>query len=260
MAGMNFVGVDLAWGNRNATGLCVVSDGEVIASCRKRSLEEIGAWLDPYVGGDCVVAVDAPLIVANESGRRPCESTISHCFGARHAGAHSTNLANPVFRSGGRAAELARRLSLDTDPLEVPGGSGRWAIEVYPHAALVGLFDLPLTLKYKAKARRGKDERREAFKRCRCLLESLADADPPLDLRASSHWDALTREIDAAGTGAALDRAEDEMDAYICVYVGMLFHSKGLTSSRIVGDTASGYIVTPVTEALGLCLDASAHG
>lgn len=257
---MNVVGVDLAWGENGGTGLCVVADGVVVDSCRRGSLDDIVTWMEPYVVGDCVVAIDAPLIVCNEKGRRPCESVISRCFGARHASTHSSNLTNPSFRTGGRAADLARRLDLDTDPRELPHRSGRWAIEVYPHTALVAVFDLPVTLKYKAKRGRTVESRRAEFLSCMSLLESLSAADPPLDLTEFMPWLTLRRQVASATTGAALDRAEDEIDAYICAYTGMLFWTHGTSRSRVVGDIATGYIVTPVTEELGALLDAAGSG
>lgn len=257
---MKFVGVDLAWGEVASTGLCAVFSGKVVDSCRRRSLDDILEWLGPHVEGDCVVAIDAPLIVRNETGTRPCERAMSRCFGNRQAGPHPSNLSNPSFRGGGRAAELARRLGLDPDPTALPHGRGRWAIEVYPHAALVALFDLPLTLKYKAKKGRTLEGRRAAFQSCFSLMETLTTAEPGLDLLESHHWLSLKEEISGAKTGAALDRAEDEMDAYLCAYVAMLFWAHGTDRSRVVGDTETGYIVTPVTKELGGMLDALAVG
>ena len=252
---MNFIGVDLAWGERNGTGLCVVSkDGVIDATCR-RTLDEIVSWLDPYTNVDCLVAIDAPLIVQNPSGRRPCEDLISRCFGRYEAAAHSSNLANPSFRTGGRASELARRLALDTDPSLTIGSPTCRAIEVYPHTALVALFGLPRTLKYKGKRGRTLAGRQQEFATCAALLESLSAANPPLDLGASQRWIELTEEIRLAQTGAGLDRAEDELDSYICAYTALYYWTHGLDRCRIFGETETGYIVTPVSVDQGAWLD-----
>ena len=205
------LGVDLAWGERNGTGLCVLSKDRVINATRLRTLDDIVDWLNPYTTADCVVAIDAPMIVRNVSGRRPCEDLISRCFGRYEAAAHSSNLSNPSFRTGGRGSELARRLALDTNPLLTAGGPTRRALEVYPHTALVALFGLPCTLKYKGKRGRTVAARKQEFARCVEFLESLSAADPPLDLGASQRWMELTDEIRSAPTGAGLDRAEDRV-------------------------------------------------
>jgi predicted RNase H-like nuclease len=65
-------------------------------------------------------------------------------------------------------------------------------------------------------------------------------------------------EITTATTGAALDRAEDELDAYICAYISLYYWTHGLTRCRVVGDTMSGYIVTPVSQEQAACLDQQA--
>lgn len=252
-----FIGVDLAWGEKAGTGLCVIVGDTVLASGRSTTLDDIAAWLEPYTRGTCVVAIDAPLIVRNESGRRTCEQLISRCFGGFHASAHSSNLKLPAFRAGVRAWNLAQHLNLDTDPAFEGATGGRWAIEVYPHTALVSLFDLPVTLKYKAKRGRPVEVRRNEFTRCIDCLESLVAFDPPVRLSTSPSWLALKEEILAAPTGAALDRAEDELDAYICAYTAAYYWTHGTSRCRVVGDTEHGYIVTPVSDDIGALLDAA---
>ena len=252
---MNFIGVDLAWGERSGTGLCVLSPDEVVASARLHNLNDIADWISRYSSRDCLVAIDAPMIVRNQTGRRPCESLISRCFGRYEASAHSSNLANPSFKTGGRANELVRLLGLDTSPVFSTRSSVRRAIEVYPHTALVALFDLPTTLKYKAKRSRTVQSRLQAFEVCIELMESLSTAEPPLDLNGTRFWRDLTTEINCCATGAALDRAEDELDGYICAYTALYYWYHGLDRCRIVGDTSSGYIVTPVSSDQAKWLD-----
>ncbi len=44
---MNFAGLDLAWGERSGTGLCVLSREHVVDATRLRSLDDIVSWLTP---------------------------------------------------------------------------------------------------------------------------------------------------------------------------------------------------------------------
>jgi predicted RNase H-like nuclease len=255
MADPSFVGVDLAWGERNGTGLCVLCGGRVVDSARRVALDDIADWLRDHTSGDCIVAIDAPLIVSNLTGRRPCEALISGCFARYDAGAHSSNLSNPAFRDGGRAAALARCLGLDTDPAWDRTAPLRRAIEVYPHPALVVLFGLHKTLKYKARRGRTLATRKAAFETAAQHLESLVAADPPLHLRASHRWTDVMTEIRSATTSAALDRAENEFDAYVCAYVAAYYWRHGDARCRAVGDVETGYIVTPVSAEHGAWLD-----
>ncbi len=65
----------------------------------------------------------------------------------------------------------------------------------------------------------------------------------------------LTDEIRSAPTGAGLDRAEDELDSYICAYTALYYWTHGLDRCRIFGETDTGYIVTPVSVDQGAWLD-----
>ncbi len=252
---MRIIGVDLAWGSRNPSGLCAVENGRAVDSTLLRTDSELLDWLWPQTRGPCVVAFDAPLVVTNPTGARDCERTITRCFGRFHAGCHPSNLAR---MPDPRAARLARQLGLDPDPTFPPGDrSVRRAVEVYPNAALVALFDLQCTLKYKARAGRSVPSRHVAFTALTRLLTQLADRDPPLDVRALPRWNELTTVATTSPVGAALDRAEDELDAIVCAYVALYLWAHGTARSRIVGSATDGYIVTPVTPQLAQWLDAA---
>src|SRR6478735_2740744 len=146
---MYFVGVDLAWGQRKPTGLAVLDDGgQLVHVSAADTDEEIVATLAPYVEGECLVAIDAPLIVPNATGNRPAEADLNRDFARFDAGAHPANTGKPEFSSTPRGAALCARLGLDMNPRS---RRKRRAIEVYPHPAIVALFRLGRTLKYKNK-------------------------------------------------------------------------------------------------------------
>lgn len=170
-------------GSNGGTGLCFVEDNKVIESGFARTDEDIVERLRSVTSEPCLVAIDAPLVIPNKTGRRECERAISHCFGKHHAGAHSSNLGMSAFANGSRGARLCSQLSLEMDPEITPLVPTRRAIEVYPHPALVALFALPLTLKYKAKRGRSVNQRLAAFEVLCDLLESLRDATPRLQVR-----------------------------------------------------------------------------
>lgn len=245
---MRFIGVDLAWGSRNGTGLCVLDPtGAVLGSTRVRDDEEILEWIRPHLDrGDALIGVDAPLVVNNPAGRRRCEALVGAAFGHREAGAYPANRGQPHFSDGGRAARLANALGLSVEPRLAPGEPLRSMIEVYPHTALVCLFELPVTLKYKRRAGRAHAVRIAAFAQLVTLLESLESSEPPLRLRRSTHWARVRRAIAEAPTLVALDRAEDELDAYICAYIALHYFTHGEQRCAVIGDVREGYIVTPI--------------
>ncbi len=86
-----------------------------------------------------MVGIDAPLIVTNPTGNRPCEAALNRDFRGFEAGTHPSNTGKPEFANGTRGARLAAAMDLDLDP---HSPRPRRALEVYPHAASVALFRL----------------------------------------------------------------------------------------------------------------------
>ena len=78
-------------------------------------------------------------------------------------------------------------------------------------------------------------------------LVDLKRADPPLDVTTSPEWPRLAALCDAWPSGVAFKTLEDELDAYVCAYIGAYHLAWAGTRSLTVGDGRSGYIVTPVT-------------
>jgi predicted RNase H-like nuclease/ppGpp synthetase/RelA/SpoT-type nucleotidyltranferase len=246
---MHFIGVDLAWGGRRPTGLAVLDDeGHLLHVSATTSDDAIVGALAPYVEDACLVAIDAPLVVANAAGNRPAEAALNRDFARYDAGAHPSNTGKPEFREQPRGARIAARLGLDMNPRS---GRPRRAIEVYPHAATVALFRLGRTLKYKNKPGRDLEQLRSELIVLLGLLEGLASADPPLlvdghpaDARAVTAWQSLRSAVEKAGRKSELRVVEDQVDAVICAYVA-LFVSRRPERTTTYGDLATGYIVTP---------------
>ncbi|MEP6815079.1 MAG: DUF429 domain-containing protein, partial [Marmoricola sp.] len=239
---MRFVGVDLAWGERRPTGLAVLDErGRLLHVSAASNDETILATLTSYVEGDCLVAMDAPLVVTNPTGNRPCEAELNRDYRAFEAGAHPSNTGKPEFREKPRGARLAEALALDIDP---DSKKPRRAIEVYPHPATIALFRLGRTLKYKDKRGRSFDELRVELQRLMGLLESLEQAATPMHLSHRAAWKDLVAQVEAASRKSELRRIEDQVDAVVCAYVA-LYAEREPEHTTTYGDLATGYIVTP---------------
>jgi len=239
---MHYAGVDLAWGEKNPTGLAVLDGGGHLVHLSAAVTDDaIEAALKPYVAGRCLVAIDAPLVVTNATGNRPAEAALNRDFARFDAGAHPSNTDKKEFSQTPRGARLAVRLGLDMDP---SSRSRRQAIEVYPHPAIVSIFRLGRTLKYKHKPGRPLEQLRSELLRLTALLEGLADAAIPLHLAHHDDWRSLVSRIESAERKRDLRPAEDEVDAVVCAYVA-LFASLRSDLTTTYGDLRSGYIVTP---------------
>lgn len=231
-----FAGLDLGW-TTGCTGLALLDDtGALLASTRLQTDDEIVAWIHAQPGSVVVAAVDAPLIVPNETGQRVPEHLIGKAFGAFGASAHTTNRA----KFGGarpRAAVLADRLGWETDPDTGPATPSKpLCIEVYPHPAMVSLFTLDYRLDYK----KGDRSRRSAG--LRVLMRHL-ETISTLQLAANARWREMAAAVENA-TAGQLDRIEDELDAVVCAHLAWLWHHHR-AELTVYGSARDGYIVAP---------------
>ena len=107
-------------------------------------------------------------------------------------------------------------------------------LEVFPHPALIEMFDLDERLAYK----KGRvDERRAGLRDLDRLLGTLGDADPP------AHFTSLN--IGDGVRGRSLKGIEDLLDARVCAWVALRWHQQGPDGVRIFGDAESGHIAVP---------------
>lgn len=240
---MHFVGIDLAWGERNPTGLAVLDDaGRLVHVSTVRTDDQVVEALAPYVEGRCLVAVDAPLIVTNATGNRPAEAQLNADFARFDAGAHPANTGKPELSQAPRGARICARLGLDINPRS---RRRRRGIEVYPHPATVALFRLGRTLKYKNKPGRTLEGLRSQLLALMAHLEGLSAAEPALHLGGDAgEWAGLRDAATTATRKSGLREVEDQVDAVVAAYVA-LFAERRPQATTTYGDGASGYIVTP---------------
>ncbi len=231
---MHYVGIDLAWGERQPTGLAVLdADARLLHISAVRTDEEIEAELAVYVDAECLVAIDAPLIVKNATGSRPAEKALSKDFRRFDAGTHPTNTGKPEFAAGSRGARVAKLLGLDIDPRS---GRARRAIEVYPHSASIVLFGLGKILKYKNKPGRDLELLRSELLRLMAHVEATVTTDEA--------WVGLRSQVERATRKSELRVVEDQVDAAVCAVVAFVAHrTPDLVTTY--GDLDTGYIVTP---------------
>ena len=169
-----FIGVDLAWRESSAdvvaneTGVAVIDgDGQILDAGWTRGVEQTIGWADTAAGsGDAVMFVDAPLVVANETGQRLCETQVGQRYWRWKVSSNTTNIHSPRL-AGVRFLRQARLSGWQYSGGR--GGSpsaGRFVSETYPYATLVGAAEF------------GYDTERPRYER------KLADADPPLLLQS----------------------------------------------------------------------------
>ena len=71
-------------------------NGQILDAGWTRGVEQTIGWADTAAGdGDAVMFVDAPLVVANETGQRPCETQVGQRYWRWKVSANTTNIHSP---------------------------------------------------------------------------------------------------------------------------------------------------------------------
>ena len=231
-----FIGVDLGWyGKPSGLASLEWSGGNLIQRKlgRLEPLDKVLGWIEAEAGtGDAVVAVDAPLVIANESGIRSAERDLNRDFRRFHAGCHAANLSRPFAQH----VTLFSRLLEDRGYLHGAAMEscqpGRFQIEVHPHAATVTLFGLERIVKYKRGPRA--ERARELRRLCRLMAGWLETGSPALRVRLP--------KVPRTGD---IKPAEDVVDAVLCAYVAAHWWRWAAKRNVLYGTTSSGYIVVP---------------
>lgn len=246
-----FTGYDSAWGTNNTGAICELvlqDDGTLIlqkdhpvSANWNDSIRRVGRIADGVLN---IWAIDQPICIANESGCRPVEADLARALMADFGcGAHSSNLSNPCWTARARIWDLLRTLvekGYRHNPMAIPAAQeGRHYFECYPHPANLGLFDLDHILKYKVRHRDV-----GAWQQLLRLLKSLATAGLPIRNIGNFVTERLVQNQDN----------ENKLDAIICAYVAAYWWKYGTERSTMIGDTTTGYIVTPHSDRIRLAL------
>ncbi|MEV7345867.1 DUF429 domain-containing protein [Streptomyces sp. NPDC093544] len=262
MAIERFIGIDLAWaqgGPRsrpNETGVAVIDGlGQVIDCGWTRGLEETMSWLgEVVVDGASLCFVDAPLVVDNPTGQRPCEREVGRRYGRWKVSANSTNQGSP------RLAGVLLREHLRTagwvydDGRAGPPTGGLTMSECYPYTTLVGAAELGYDQErptYKRRPARVPAAQWRAVRAEECdkliaRVAGLADVDPPLLL--SSH--PVSRRLMEEPTpeaSADYKHREDLIDALLCAWTAALWARHGYARCQVLGGDSQVALGTAAT-------------
>jgi predicted RNase H-like nuclease len=244
----SFIGIDLAWkidGNHSAIAVLAGNQRQArleAISTGITSMAGIVEFVARHAQSNCVVAIDASLVVRNQTGQRPCETLIAKTFGRHHASCHTTNLGRPHAETGMRLAEALGRegflhdFAIETARLR----RGRWLCEVYPHPAMVRIFGLQRIIQYK---KGSVVQRRRGLSVLRQYLAGLAAGQTGL-VSSPTLRTVLAQNLQDL-RGAALKRYEDTLDGIFCAYLAWHCWRWGAARNEMYGSLEHGYIVVP---------------
>ncbi|RUO55525.1 DUF429 domain-containing protein [Pseudidiomarina homiensis] len=238
---MILAGIDLAWTGKNPTAIAYGSlegDTLTVTSIAHGLMTPSQISNDLLQGKVAGVAIDAPLIIRNQTGMRECELSIGREFGSRKASCMPSNLEKYPDHP---AVELSSQLtSLGFNHLN---SKNKWQVECYPHPAIINIFGLPERLKYKKKKGMRVADQQYGLHRLGTLLRSLASS-KVLKLKIPNYMQVTDFKFDQEYnlSGKALKAHEDKLDAIVCLYVAALHAIK---QTDLYGSASDGYIVVP---------------
>jgi predicted RNase H-like nuclease len=158
---MFFIGIDLAWSEKNNSGIAVIEGQKDTARfiCGASNFQSNSDILDFIIthikDNPALIAIDASLIVNNEIGERKVETQLKKMFAAYHAVPYPSNrnLFHHLY-GGIRGEQISKMLGkkgFQHSPYIKKFEESKKFFEVFPHSAMVVIFRLKKILKYKPK-------------------------------------------------------------------------------------------------------------
>lgn len=208
------------------------------SSTSLRAHEDILYWISRNRGrSGCILAVNAPVIVENTNGQRPCDAQLHNHFGAQQVDEYQVNTVNASHpRTIGRAL---MRMGFDPNPMS---DTDR-VIETYNQPTQILLFDIERPIRLKTGP---VGARKDAVARFReTMAEKLSDAVPSLD--ESTALSELVNADLPSSNGSRVGELEERLQATLCAYVAAYLDIRGPEHCAYLGDLNQGYVLVPTT-------------
>src|SRR5699024_2896910 len=199
-----------------------------------------------YSGDDMCIAIDAPLIVNNETGSRGAEGALMRAkIHGHRLSAFNSNRSYfmKVFGDirGGTLMKMIQGEFPDTEVGFTESKSN--IIETFPTGICCGLFPEIYPVKYKRKPKVPFDEtcrQMEILLKRLKRIETVEGYVTELSSKLALDMSSLTRKEHK--------HIEDKIDAFLCAY-GMYSIYHGRAEGVMFGNTEDGFMVVPVKNA-----------
>ena len=241
---MRFIGIDLAWTYKNETGLCVINDNGKIEYLKSAvfSDEDMVQIIKSCSHDDVCVAIDAPLIVNNETGSRAAERE----FMKYKIHGHNLSLfvasRSYLTKTYGfiRGERLMRKIMVNLPHIQVTdqiikGESSM--LETFPSGICCGMFPEIYPVKYKIK-------RKVSYEETQFQMTRLLDYIRHLEVEK------IIEGFDIGIENQDINKAnhkhiEDKVDAFLSAY-GPYAIYRGMADKKTFGSLEEGFITIPL--------------
>ncbi len=243
------VGFDSAWEDKNPGAICSIdfdeSGNAEFTKPRPASFDQACEFIKTKQQRFDVnlVAIDQPILVPNLTGSRPVDRAAGSFLWYMNGGAHSAN--RGMGERFGDDAPIWRFCdSIDhiQEPMQARiARSGNFLIEVFPALALASMNDAFAEPNGAPKydPDKTKNYRYGHWRAVTSVVNEFATAFEVGDL---ADWASGMRDRTDPTKGD-----QDMLDASICALTGLMWRAGPPESLAMLGDTTSGYMVTPVS-------------
>lgn len=240
---MKFIGIDLAWTYKNESGICVIDEsGDVLVlESAVFSDENLVNIIKTYSGEKLHIAIDAPLVVNNETGSRQAERDLQR--GRIHGHrlfAFNSNRTFMIKAYKGIRGEVLSNLIIEHLPNISIGMNGQDSsiVETFPTGIVSGLFPDIFPVKYKRKKGMTFEE---TVGQMKLMTERIGLFEQQNIISGFS--DKLIVD-ETTITRKHHKHLEDKLDAVLCALGLYLVHEK-LAEPRKLGTDEEGFILIP---------------
>ena len=253
-------GFDSAWSDKARGAICALSyDAAGRASFhppQRVSFQEAIDFVIEHSRGVAVslIAIDQPSLVPNKEGSRPVDRVAAAQISFIGGGVQPANRSKvSMFGDNAPIWRFLEALKAQQDPpLARSATSGLFVMEVFPALALAAFED-------RFAQRRGAPKYNPANRSKFRLADWKAVTRVTQNKARQFGLTALTDWAMEMGTLARPRKADqDRLDAALCALVGLYWRAGPAGASVMLGDLSSGYMITPLSDAIQPRLEAAA--
>jgi predicted RNase H-like nuclease len=189
----------------------------------------------------CLVAVDQPTIVPNETGCRPVDRVVASLISYMGGGVHPANRSkHQLFGDEAPFWRFKQELAAEESPEDSRTASrGAFIIEVFPALALAG-FNPAFGERLRGPKYNPANKRRFRAEDWQAVIGTVGAYAEAAELDPLATW---TRELGAVPAPRKAD--QDKLDAALCALAGYHWLMRPRSDSIVVGDLNTGYMVAP---------------
>lgn len=222
---MNYIGIDLAWTYKNDSGLALIDNEKRLTFCHAKNYTDEELIQFVLENRPCIVSIDAPLQVENETGGRPIDSQLMKTkINGSHLKLYATSRTYMMRAFKCIRGENIRKLLEKEEGIIL----GETLFETYPTGIYLSLFFDIFLNKYKLSS---KNKLPVLMENAKNLMGRVNE----LGFRADINFQDIKTKV-------AYKKTEDQIDSILCAINSYYINQN---QALILGDGTNGIISLP---------------